>query len=337
MLRALNLAIALLLAAPASAQPYEDLFVFGDSLVDSGNAQIGSLLLGLPDPAPAAAGYFEGRFSNGYNFADDLSFLLGNGPARPSLDGGINFAFGGAQAREQVGDQSPSFFEQLALFGTSGQSIDPDDLVLVTLGGNDIRSVVRDTGAVDFAPTLAAMQNGLLALIGAGAESIVVTGLPDIGRLPATRLVALEEMNPAIIALATQRSEFLNAAFATLATNLSLLTGANVEFFDLLAFQRALEADPAAFGLPDDLDTTSFCRAGGPAAVLGGCEGYLYFDPVHPTAQIHEVIALAIADQLAVTPVPEPAAWLVMIGGFGLTGGVLRRRRADTRVTLTAA
>lgn len=331
MLRTLVTAIALACAAPATAQslPYDDLFVFGDSLVDSGNAQIGSLLLGLPDPAPATEGFFQGRFSNGYNFADNLSLLLGNGPATPSLAGGINFSFGGAQAREQVGDQSPSFLEQLTLFAGSGQSIDPDDLVLVTLGGNDIRSVVRDTGEVDFTATLTAMQTGLLALIGAGAESIVVTGLPDIGRIPATRLVAMQEMDPSIITLATQRSEFLNAAFAALAADLSTLTGADVQFFDLLALQRALEANPAAFGLPADLDTTSYCQAGGPPAVLGGCEGYLYFDPVHPTRQVHAVIAGALAEQIAV-PVPEPAAWLFLIGGFGVVGGALRIRRAAT-------
>lgn len=332
MLRALASAIALACAMPAAAQslPYDELFVFGDSLVDSGNAQIGSLLMGLPDPAPTTAGYFQGRFSNGPNFADDLSGLLGNGLATASLAGGTNFAFGGAQAREQVGDRSPSFAEQLGMFAMSGRSIDANDLVLVTLGGNDIRSVVRDTGTVDFTETLTAMRTGLLALIGAGAESIVITGLPDIGRIPATRLVALQEMDPSIITLATQRSEFLNTAFAALADNLSMLTGADVEFFDLLALQRAVEADPAAFGLLADLNTTSFCQAGGPSAVLGGCEGYLYFDPVHPTRQVHAVIAGAIAEQIAAAPVPEPAAWLFLIGGFGAVGGALRVRRAGT-------
>lgn len=34
---------------------------------------------------------------------------------------------------------------------------------------------------------------------------------------------------------------------------------------------------------------------------------------------------------MAVTAVPEPAAWALMIGGFGLVGGMLRRREAALR------
>jgi len=35
--------------------------------------------------------------------------------------------------------------------------------------------------------------------------------------------------------------------------------------------------------------------------------------------------------------VPEPAAWAMMIGGFGLVGGTLRRRRAQVRTSVTFA
>lgn len=38
-------------------------------------------------------------------------------------------------------------------------------------------------------------------------------------------------------------------------------------------------------------------------------------------------------DNLAVSAVPEPGAWALMIGGFGLTGAALRRRRS---IRLTA-
>ena len=34
----------------------------------------------------------------------------------------------------------------------------------------------------------------------------------------------------------------------------------------------------------------------------------------------------------AVQPVPEPATWAMMIGGFGVIGGVMRRRRTTTTV-----
>ena len=59
---------------------YSGVFVFGDSLVDSGNAlkladfYSDLTFSDLPDGAPSSdLGYFKGRFSNGYNFADLIS------------------------------------------------------------------------------------------------------------------------------------------------------------------------------------------------------------------------------------------------------------------------
>src|SRR5215216_6227588 len=79
-----------------AAQPYSDLYVFGDSLTDSGNAlyfttQVVSLAPDIPGPP-----YFQGRFSNGYNFADNLSLRLFGQPTTAAATGGNNFAFGGS-------------------------------------------------------------------------------------------------------------------------------------------------------------------------------------------------------------------------------------------------
>ncbi len=56
---------------------YSGVYVFGDSLVDAGNAlklaqwYDGLPLSDLPEGAPTSSlGYFQGRFSDGYNFAD---------------------------------------------------------------------------------------------------------------------------------------------------------------------------------------------------------------------------------------------------------------------------
>ena len=60
--------------------PYDGVYVFGDSLVDPGNALKLALWYGglpltdLPEEAPTSdKGYFLGRFSDGYTFADLLS------------------------------------------------------------------------------------------------------------------------------------------------------------------------------------------------------------------------------------------------------------------------
>ena len=59
---------------------YSGVYVFGDSLVDAGNALklakfYGTLTFSdLPEGAPTSElGYFQGRFSNGYTFTDLIS------------------------------------------------------------------------------------------------------------------------------------------------------------------------------------------------------------------------------------------------------------------------
>ncbi|MGF7169593.1 outer membrane lipase/esterase [Sphingobium xanthum] len=304
---------SLVVSAPASA--FSKLLVFGDSLVDAGNAQIGSILLGLPDPAPAALGYYEGRFSNGPNFADYLSQSLFGMETVAYLAGGHNFAVGGAEAAFKPGEVSPSFLPQLQLFQNLGEPIASDALVLVTFGGNDVRSVLTDLGAIDFTPTLNAFATGLSALAGAGAQTIIVTGLPDIGKLPDT----LAYGDPAIEATATARTIALNAAIEGLTVTLSQLTGTRIDFYHVYAQEQALRANPGAYGLTN---LTESCQSGGAAAVLGGCAGYLYFDTIHPTSYVHALLAQGIVNQL---PVPEPATWLLMILGLGMTGVAMRR------------
>jgi outer membrane lipase/esterase len=311
-------------AAAEAAPTFSQLLVFGDSLVDSGNAHLGPRPADIPDPAPAALGYFQGRFSNGYNFADYLSFTYVGTPATSFVEGGTNFAVGGAKAAFSPIEVSPSFLPQLQLFAGTMQPIASDALVLVTFGGNDVRSVIADPGPVDFTPTLAAMSLGLSSLTLAGAQHIVVTGVADMGALPIS-----QTFGSAATALATARSQALNVQFAALASMLALSTGADIEFFDLFGLEQLLRADPAAFGLPA-LNTTATCQSGGAPAVLSGCNGYLYFDAVHPTTQVHAVIADAIERQL--NAVPEPNSWALLLIGFAFMA--MRSARQNRRLLL---
>ena len=77
-------------AAPAFASPITQIVAFGDSLSDTGNDLIA---FGSPQPP-----YYQGRFSNGPNWIDDLAGKLGVPDPQPSLAGGTNYAYGGATA-----------------------------------------------------------------------------------------------------------------------------------------------------------------------------------------------------------------------------------------------
>ena len=346
-LRTMLAGVAVMLAgAPASAVTYSNLFVFGDSLVDAGNAQRATA--GTSDPqASAAKGYVDGRFSNGENFADVVSRYITGGPTAPVLKPGVtitdpalitaadleagahNFSVGGAQAAEVAGDRSPSLAEQIGIFSRSGQSFSPDSLVLLSVGGNDVRAelVKLATAAAlgqsytpDLTATATAVSTGLGSLIGLGARNIVLVDVPDIGDIPA--VTGLN--NPLAEQVATALSFGLDQTYAQIIAGAVTATGANVRQFSLFGLEAQLEANPAAFGLAG-LNLTDPCQQADGSLANPTCSGYLYFDQIHPTTQIHAVIGNAIARQLGL--VPEPAEWVMLIVGFGLVGVALRRRR----------
>ena len=78
----------------AAAGPLREVVVFGDSLSDSGNVFVATEAV-LAEAIPVSPPYFQGRFSNGPVWVDILAEKLGL-QLRPFLQGGTNFAFGGA-------------------------------------------------------------------------------------------------------------------------------------------------------------------------------------------------------------------------------------------------
>src|SRR5215210_4398344 len=142
---------------------YTGVYVFGDSLVDSGNALklaqwYGDLTFSdLPDGAPTAElGYYKGRFSDGYNFADLVSNKAIGVVSQPVFPyhfedpwlgipidpfesdpkgNNLNFAYGGSHIRNgdevvpDLDEQTDAFRD--AIYGDAP----PGALYIVTTGG----------------------------------------------------------------------------------------------------------------------------------------------------------------------------------------------------------
>lgn len=306
------------MSAPALALPFSNLFVFGDSLIDTGNARIGALQLGLPDPAPPGLGYFAGRLSNGPVWVDYLSQDMGFGLLEPRLLGGTNYAVGAARAVPNA-DPAPDLPQQIGRFAgdLAGTPADPNALYILNFGGNDARDILH--GEADapnpaaIAPTIAA---GVQALNELGARNILVAGIPNIGLQPEQNG---EEAAGRALSLA------LDAALQAALDELMLAAGTRLFRFDYFSLSDAIEADPAAFGFTQPLD--AFCLAAPGASPA--CPGFLFFDPLHPTSAAHRLIADAV---MAVLKVPEPATiGLVGLGVFaaGFGGFGRRQRRAS--------
>jgi outer membrane lipase/esterase len=301
----------------AAAPAFTSLTVFGDSLVDAGN--VFALTRGATPSA--TQGYFQGRFTNGYDYTDLLSLSLYGTPTVPSALGGTNFAFGGARATTT--SQVPDLQEQLGLFSASGQAVSSSGLYVLNFGGNDVFATLAPGAPTGYASDAAFLQQaasiyvgGVRFLLDQGARNFLITGFPVAG--PGLEASLLGE-------------SFLTTELAAL----NAPAGTNIYRYSYLDFFQRLTADPTAFGLPANLNTSnvSNCQA---ARAFPDCTGFFYFDGTHPTAAIQRAAFNDMNRQFGLTSanaVPEPATWAMMLLGFGAIGFAMRttRRKTTTR------
>ena len=105
--------------------------MFGDSHSDLGNlnAATGGFVAGPP--------YFQGRWTNGPNWVDELASQLGAPAVTASLNGGAGFAWGGAETGSGlVAGFIPNVGEQIAQF-LAQDELDGDELLVIWAGTND--------------------------------------------------------------------------------------------------------------------------------------------------------------------------------------------------------
>jgi phospholipase/lecithinase/hemolysin len=293
-------------AAAANALP-STLYVFGDSLVDAGNVFIAT---GGITPNPAQ-GYFKGRFQNGFAYTDLLQIALTGAPTAPSLAGGTNYAFGGARGTGIGGFPVPGLPAQLGLhLAATGGVADPNGLYVLNFGGNDVFGLQSgDIGGLtppEFSALFVSnMVSAVTTLDALGASRILVMGVPNL--------------TPTGFALESALQSALGLVEPTL--------GAELIRFSYQSLLLDFVADPTAFGFPADTDFSTPCFTVRP--IVDGridCTGFLSFDGIHFTAEFHRVLAVEVA-RAASLPIPEPAAWVLLISGFGLVGAALRRSR----------
>ena len=292
------LALALGGASVAQAQSFSSVVVFGDSLSDSGNIALlqhlpaGNSFTTNPDPV----------------YAEIVAAAFG-ASAVNSLSGGTDYAYGGACARSNSASftcvNSPGSFSvgtQLGgyLAGNGGHA-DPDALYMMWGGANDIFTAAG-------APATAQQNTGIAAgtmvgLVGAlqnaGARTIVVFNLPDLGLTPGN-------VGTANQAGASGLSFVYNSTFN------SSLAGLHDGIVPINVFGLINEivGQPSLYGFADvthqACGTGSSSVACGPAGsplpyhyAAGSNETYLFADSVHPTGAAHQILANVIIGTLS--------------------------------------
>lgn len=334
------------LAATSAIGPlaFTGVYVFGDSLVDSGNVlklaeTIDNLpFTSLPDGAPTAAlGYFEGRFSNGYNFADLISNKFVGSTTKPVFPFGfedpwlgisfpfqpdpvgnnLNFAYGGAQIRQ--GDESvPDLDDQTDAYRDAADGdADPGALYLITMGGNDVRDLVPAGGSIPSLATATARLENAAAelieetrqLIEIGVRHVVITGIPDVGIIPAYNDTLNEQAHRDA---ATLYSTMLDTMIQTqLASLRAAFPAVDIRYVSLTDATAGILANLEMLYDPAELYPLNESEL-------------IFFDMVHPTGQAHALLAASILDSMngfsagEILPLTAPIASLG--GTIGASG-----------------
>jgi phospholipase/lecithinase/hemolysin len=332
----------------AQTPAFTQTVVFGDSLSDDGNVRHvmeDNYLISYPG---GDFNYSDGRFTNSSDTDPSSTLYAGTwheqlardflGLAAPtnSLDGGTDYAFGGATTADGTIDvtviNNPFPFgggdftltvdnlgKQVGDYLASNTP-DPGALYIIWGGSNDL---FNDDSSDNVAAAAANVAGLVQQLAEAGARSFLVSNVPPIGLVPLYKddATTATSLNLAAAEFRSDLNTNLDATVATLAGEGITITLYRLDAYGL--YYR-IATNPDAYGF-----TNIFDSAQGEEV---DPDQYLFWDDLHPTTAGHHQLALEANALLSGTALPaaQPLNLStrltvgtgedVLIGGFIITG-----------------
>ena len=287
---------------------------FGDSLSDSGNMHAVTNLFTAP---------YAGVNSDGPVWTGHLSESLGLGTHTGSMTGGTAHGWAGARAGIDgeiiPGVPLPSVQTQVnGYLASNGGAADPNTLYTVWGGANDALYAAA-TGDFAAVPSAAASIASIAdQLMNAGATSVLIMNLPNIGFTPRQNVdpVAAAQGN----FISVQYNDALSASVAAIAG------GRDIAIHDAYTWTGALVASGPSQGL----NVTDMCLNATAGTLCSDPENYMWWDEIHPTTAGHALLAadvLNTVNNLDVAAVPVPAAAWLFLSALAGVGGLKRARK----------
>lgn len=329
--RRILLVLGLSFATAFSAHAaYSNVYIFGDSLSDTGNVYSASN--GVEPPASL---YYQGRLSNGPVWVETLASRLGFASASTAWrQGGNNYAWAGAfSGVDGIAGAGTGLISQVfGQWGLSHTSADPNALYVLGIGGNDLRYVDNnnqpsDTPHSEPGVVLGNLLASLSFLIDHGARNFLVANIPDLGLTPEA-------------VTHSQESSLLVKAYNTLLADqldgLEASRKVSITEIDLFGIIGDVVADANTGGTRYGItNATTSCWALNPLAP--SCDDSVFFDYLHPTARVHALAGELAYAALAGQQIPEPRSSLLLVAtALGLALAFRRRPKTDGRVAAFA-
>ncbi|WP_009630504.1 SGNH/GDSL hydrolase family protein [Synechocystis sp. PCC 7509] len=290
----------------AFAVSFTDIYVFGDSLSDTGN-----LFTATGGAFPPSPPYSPGRASNDRLWIEYLTEDLGANTT--------NYAFAGATTGSDntfipglIGLQ-----QQITNFQATNSFADPNALYVVWAGSNDYLGA----GITDPSVPVSNLASSITSLAASGAENFLVLNLPDLGQLPATNSSVLSSSFTAL-------TDAHNTGLDTVLNSLSLSYGIDIYDVDVSSLFASAIAQPDLFGFTNVTDaclTDPSCQ---------NPNEYLFWDDLHPTTAAHEQIGNLALTRLSSQPIPEPSSGIGILA-FGVLGIGIMAQRKFKKITIT--
>jgi phospholipase/lecithinase/hemolysin len=291
-----------LFSVPATASLFSNVYIFGDSLSDTGNtAQATGNLLGGP------VGYGNNRrFSNGILWHEYLSNEL-ELPTTSSAFGGNNYAYGGAELNNAGGFSSGLLTQYDQYLGRlDGDPFDSDALYIAWAGGNDMRGLVRTADPfVAIANVISVFQGLLSDMIYRGVTTLLVPNLPNLGSIPEFR-TTVNAANANLVSVTW------NQLLEQMLIDLAKQSSAQIYMLNVFDTFTDILNDPQSEGFTN---TTGQCRSLIFGFIERSCSQanqFVFWDNIHPTTAAHAVLGreaalLLQSGQTVYQQIPEPA------------------------------
>ncbi|WP_367606310.1 SGNH/GDSL hydrolase family protein [Legionella sp. W05-934-2] len=301
MKRLINLGLICFSLVAKASVPFNHIVVFGDSLSDNGNA-----FERTQHYVPQTPPYFQGRFSDGPVWIEYIAKAIST--EENFLQ---DYALGGAGVTAENDDIDGVFTlanEVKDFLQNNNQVADEESLYVIWIGANNYLILPDDEDE-----TVDTVKQGtskaLDKLINAGAKHFLVLNLPELSRTPLAKSMGEEEHDK--LARYTQKH---NAMLdQVMETYRKKHPDVHWYFYNVhQMFNKALET-PENY---DITNVTDMCFEEDLAANVrlqpvirmeklfniappSDCEHYLFFDPVHPTAKAHQIMAKEVLAELS--------------------------------------
>jgi hypothetical protein len=259
----LNLAFLLTLLVSMPVFGWDKIISFGDSLSDNGPAD----------------GYGIAVASNGPVWLDYLADAMRDVELEDrALCGAQTTGPGTIGMDQQISEYVDSLSEDDDLSKT---------LFTIWIGGNDFLNMGETDPAIVIGAAIFNISSSIQELVAAGAEDILVMNLPDIGLAP------IYNSDPYMSAMATELSATFNSYLTQLVCDLNSAYK-NVRFYmaDTFELIQYAVANGEVLGFDNVIGT---CEDDG---ALPLCEGYIFYDWIHPTTATHKYLAALALGQV---------------------------------------